>query len=31
MWSRFGTFEWTMVGIVVLGVAAGAVVIGFKL
>jgi hypothetical protein len=31
MWSRFGAFEWTMVAIVVLGVAAAAAVIGFKL
>ena len=31
MWSRFGAFEWIMVGMVVLGVAAAAVVIGLKL
>ena len=31
MWSRFGAFEWTMVAVAVLGVAAAAVVIGFNL
>jgi len=31
MWSRFGAFEWTMVAMVVLGVTAATVVIGFKL
>ena len=31
MWSRFGAIERTMVAMVVLGVAAAAVVIGFKL
>ena len=31
MWSRIGAFEWTMIATVMLGVAAAAVVIGFKL
>jgi hypothetical protein len=31
MLARFGVFEWSMVAAVVLGIAAGAVVIGFHL
>jgi hypothetical protein len=31
MLARFGVFEWSMVALVVLGIAAGAVVIGFHL
>jgi hypothetical protein len=31
MLARFGVFEWSMVAVVVLGIAAGAVVIGFHL
>ena len=31
MLDRFGAFVWTMVAVVVLGVAAAFVVIGFKL
>ena len=29
--ARFGVFEWSMVAVVVLGIAAGAVVIAFHL
>ena len=31
MFARFGVFEWSMVALVVLGIAAGAVVITFHL
>ena len=31
MLARFGVFEWSMVAVVVLGIAAGAVVVAFHL